>query len=127
MRRQDTEIPMPDGTSRGTLHIPDGDDPRPGVLVFPDAGGVRETFRQLADRLAGLGYVVLVPDIYYRAGAWKPYLSGPARFRGIRQPDLRHRRRRPALGRTRAAVPGPPPGLIPGARRAPGISPHGEP
>jgi dienelactone hydrolase len=62
MRRQDAEIPMPDGRSRGTLHLPDGDGPWPGVLVFPDAGGARETFRQLAGRLAGLGYVVLVPD-----------------------------------------------------------------
>jgi len=64
---------MPDGTSHGTLHVPGGDGPWPGVLVFPDAGGVRETFRRLAGRLAGLGYVVLVPDIYYRAGAWEPF------------------------------------------------------
>jgi carboxymethylenebutenolidase len=73
MRRQDAEIPMPDGTSHGTLHVPDGDGPWPGVLVFPDAGGERETFRQMGDRLAGLGYVTLVPDIYYRAGAWAPF------------------------------------------------------
>ena len=73
MRRQDAEIPAPDGLCHGTLHIPGGDGPWPGVLVFPDAGGVRETFRRLADRLAGLGYVVLVPDIYYRAGAWEPF------------------------------------------------------
>jgi carboxymethylenebutenolidase len=43
------------------------------VLVFPDAGGVRETFGQIGDRLAGLGYVVLIPDIYYRAGDWTPF------------------------------------------------------
>jgi len=73
MRRQDAEIPMPDGTSHGTLHVPDGDGPWPGVLVFPDAGGERETFRLLGGRLAGLGYVTLVPDIYYRAGAWEPF------------------------------------------------------
>ena len=73
MRRQDAEIAAPGGLCHGTLHIPGGDGPWPGVLVFPDAGGVRETFRRLADRLAGLGYVVLVPDIYYRAGAWEPF------------------------------------------------------
>ena len=44
-----------------------------GVLVFPDAGGVRATFGQMGDRLAGLGYVALVPDIYYRAGEWTPF------------------------------------------------------
>jgi carboxymethylenebutenolidase len=73
MRRVDVQIPAPDGRSHGTLHLPDGDGPWPGVLVFPDAGGVRETFRQLGDRLAGMGYVALIPDIYYRAGEWAPF------------------------------------------------------
>jgi carboxymethylenebutenolidase len=27
----------------------------------------------MGDRLAGLGYVVLIPDIYYRAGEWTPF------------------------------------------------------
>src|ERR1700722_4282250 len=73
MRRLDVRIPAPDGHSRGTLHFPDEDGPWPGVLVFPDAGGVRETFGQLGDRLAGMGYVALIPDIYYRAGKWAPF------------------------------------------------------
>ena len=73
MRRVDVQIPAPDGRSRGTLHLPDGDGPWPGVLVFPDAGGARETFRQMGDRLAGMGYVALIPDIYYRAGQWAPF------------------------------------------------------
>ena len=73
MPRLDVQIPAPDGHSRGTLHVPDGDGPWPGVLVFPDAGGVRETFGRMGDRLAGLGYVVLIPDIYYRAGQWAPF------------------------------------------------------
>jgi carboxymethylenebutenolidase len=73
MRRLDVQIPAPDGHSHGTLHLPDGDGPWPGVLVFPDAGGVRETFRQLGDRLAGMAYVALIPDIYYRAGRWAPF------------------------------------------------------
>jgi carboxymethylenebutenolidase len=73
MRRLDVQIPAPDGHSRGTLHLPDGDGPWPGVLVFPDAGGARETFGLMGDQLAGLGYVVLVPDIYYRAGEWTPF------------------------------------------------------
>lgn len=73
MRRLDVQIPTSDGSSDGTLHIPDGDGPWPGVLVFPDAAGVRETFRQFGDRLANVGYVALVPDIYYRAGEWAPF------------------------------------------------------
>jgi carboxymethylenebutenolidase len=43
------------------------------MLVFPDAGGPRETFRVMGDRLAGLGYAALIPDIYYRAGDWAPF------------------------------------------------------
>jgi len=73
MPRLAVQIPAPGGHSPGTLHIPDAAGPWPGVLVFPDAGGVRETFGQMGDRLAGLGYVVLVPDIYYRSGEWAPF------------------------------------------------------
>jgi carboxymethylenebutenolidase len=73
MRRLDVQIPAPDGHSNGTLHVPDGNGPWPGVLVFPDAGGVRETFRQMGDRLASMDYVALIPDIYYRAGEWAPF------------------------------------------------------
>lgn len=41
--------------------------------MYPDAGGIRPTFRDMAARLAGLGYVVLVPDVYYRSGDWAPF------------------------------------------------------
>lgn len=72
MPRLDVQIPAPDGHSPASLHVPDGEGPHPGVLMFPDAGGLRETFRQMGDHLAELGFVVLVPDIYYRAGDWAP-------------------------------------------------------
>src|ERR1041385_5697770 len=76
MPRLEVQIPAPDGACPGTLHVPDGDghpESWPGVIIFPDAGGARETIRQMGDHLAGLGYVGLVPDIYYRAGAWAPF------------------------------------------------------
>jgi carboxymethylenebutenolidase len=69
----DVQIPAPDGTSNGSLHVPGGDGPWPGVLMYPDAGGLRDTFRQMGDQLAGMGYVTLIPDIYYRAGEWTPF------------------------------------------------------
>jgi carboxymethylenebutenolidase len=71
--RVDVEISTPDGTSPGSLHVPTGAGPWPGVLLLPDAGGLRETKRVMADRLAGMGYVTLVPDVYYREGAWPPF------------------------------------------------------
>jgi carboxymethylenebutenolidase len=46
--------------------------------MFPDAGGMRDVMRQMGERLSGLGYVVLVPDVYYRNG---PYDLGDMRTR----------------------------------------------
>jgi carboxymethylenebutenolidase len=72
------EVPTADGRSNATLHVPEGPGPWPGVVMFPDAGGARETFRDMGDRLASMGYVVLVPDIYYRSEGWKPFSMATA-------------------------------------------------
>ena len=37
---------------------------RPGVLVVPDWMGVSEPYKKIADKLAGMGYVAFVVDIY---------------------------------------------------------------
>jgi carboxymethylenebutenolidase len=37
-----------------------------GVLMWPDAGGLRPAFRQMGKRLAESGYSVLVPNPFYR-------------------------------------------------------------
>ncbi len=66
MARTDVLVETSDGTCRATLHTRDGDQARPGVLYYPDAGGVRETFAAMADRLAAQGFAVLLPDIYHR-------------------------------------------------------------
>ncbi|GAA4791840.1 dienelactone hydrolase family protein [Actinomycetospora chlora] len=66
MVRTAVDVETPDGTCRATLHTPEDAGPWPGVLYYPDAGGVRETFAAMADRLAGEGFAVLLPDIYYR-------------------------------------------------------------
>ncbi|HEY3879849.1 MAG TPA: dienelactone hydrolase family protein [Trebonia sp.] len=73
MPRIDVAIPAPDGTAQGTLHVPDGDGPWPGVVMFPDAGGAREAMAVMGDNLAALGYVVLSPDVYYRNAGWAPF------------------------------------------------------
>lgn len=41
--------------------------------MYPDAGGARPAFREMAQRLSSLGYVVLLPDVYYRNGDWAPF------------------------------------------------------
>lgn len=66
-------ITTADGACPVTLHTPDGEGPWPGIVMYPDAGGARRTFREMGDKLAGLGYAVLVPDVYYRDGDWAPF------------------------------------------------------
>lgn len=62
-----------DGTCPVTLAVPEGQGPWPAVIMYPDAGGTRATFVDMAAQLAVLGYVVLVPDVYYRSGDWTPF------------------------------------------------------
>jgi carboxymethylenebutenolidase len=78
MPRIDVQIPTSEGAAKGSLHVPDGEGPWPGVVMFPDAFGLRDTMRDMGDRLAGLGYVVLVPDVFYREGDWAPFDPGTA-------------------------------------------------
>jgi carboxymethylenebutenolidase len=66
-------ITTPDGTCPVTLSTPDGDGPWPAVVMYPDAGGTRQTFTDMAQQLADFGYAVLVPDVYYRDGDWTPF------------------------------------------------------
>ncbi len=66
-------ITTADGTCAVTLATPDGDGPWPGVIMYPDAGGRRQAFNEMAEKLAGYGYAVLVPDVYYRDGDWAPF------------------------------------------------------
>jgi len=66
------ELEAADGICPSALSVPDGDGPRPAVLMYADAGGMRDTIRQMGERLSALGYVVLVPDFYYRIGPYDP-------------------------------------------------------
>jgi carboxymethylenebutenolidase len=47
---------------------PERGGPRPAVLLLMDAPGIREELRDMARRLATVGYCVLLPNLYYRAG-----------------------------------------------------------
>ncbi|NND49528.1 MAG: dienelactone hydrolase family protein, partial [Rhizobiales bacterium] len=40
----------------------------PAVLFLMDAPGIREELRDMARRLAAVGYYVMLPNLYYRAG-----------------------------------------------------------
>jgi carboxymethylenebutenolidase len=83
MIEKEVEIRMPDGTADGVLFQPEGNKKLPGVMHLPDIGGVRPAHREMAKRLAGEGYVVLLPNVFYRAGkspVWEfPFKMGEER------------------------------------------------
>src|SRR5258708_4809513 len=59
------EIKTPDGTCDAAfIHPKSGS--HPGVLIWPDAFGLRPSMRDMAKRLAAEGYSVLVPNPFYR-------------------------------------------------------------
>ena len=52
------------------LALPEGQGPRPAVLVFEEIFGVNVHIRDVAQRLAREGYVAIAPDYHHRA--WEP-------------------------------------------------------
>jgi carboxymethylenebutenolidase len=61
------EIGTPDGVADAYLARSD-DRARPGVLFIMDAFGLRPAITEMVDRIAADGYVVLAPNVFYRAG-----------------------------------------------------------
>src|SRR6202050_1897205 len=60
----DVEIKTPDGTCDAAFIRPKTGS-HPGVLIWPDAFGLRPAMRDMAKRLAAEGYSVLVPNPFY--------------------------------------------------------------
>jgi carboxymethylenebutenolidase len=77
------DLATPDGVADAYLARPD-DERRPAVLLVMDAYGLRPQIERMADRIAAQGYVVLAPNIFYRAGR-SPVVS----LEGLDDPDRR--------------------------------------
>ncbi|BCH24375.1 dienelactone hydrolase [Mesorhizobium sp. L-8-10] len=71
MTRKDIEIRTGDGVAKGVLfgQATNG----AGVILYMDAFGPRPALDAMAERLAGEGCLVLVPDLFYRFGAYGPF------------------------------------------------------
>jgi carboxymethylenebutenolidase len=63
---KDVSVKTADGSADAALFYPAGKGKWPAVLMWPDILGLRPVFREMAKRLAAQGYVVLVPNPYYR-------------------------------------------------------------
>jgi carboxymethylenebutenolidase len=74
---QSVDIVTPDGIADAYLARPD-EEPHPGVLYIMDIYGLRPTIAEMVERIASYGYVVLAPNILYRAGR-APVLPLPDR------------------------------------------------
>ncbi|SCX04833.1 dienelactone hydrolase family protein [Candidatus Aquiluna sp. UB-MaderosW2red] len=55
----------------GVLAIPEGPGPFPSVVMVHEVFGVDKVMRAQIERLAGAGYVVLMPDLFSRGGLRK--------------------------------------------------------
>jgi carboxymethylenebutenolidase len=61
-----------DGTCPTHVFRPHGSGPWPAVLVFMDGVGIRPAMLEVGERIAERGYLAIVPDLFYRSGAYEP-------------------------------------------------------
>ncbi len=61
------EIPLSSGSLPATITVPDLQ-PAPAVLLIHDVNGVNDFYRDVARRLAVVGYLTLLPDFFFRQG-----------------------------------------------------------
>jgi carboxymethylenebutenolidase len=68
MIEQTLNIATKDGEMETFICHPERGGPVPAVFLMMDAPGIRGELRDMARRLATVGYYVLLPHLYYRAG-----------------------------------------------------------
>ena len=68
MIEQTIDIATKDGATTTFIVHPEREGPHPVILFFMDAPAIREELRDMARRIATVGYYVMLPNMYYRAG-----------------------------------------------------------
>lgn len=68
MRERFVDVPTVDGQMKTFITHPQAGGPFPAVILYMDIWGVREQLFDLARRIATVGYVGVVPNMYYRKG-----------------------------------------------------------
>jgi carboxymethylenebutenolidase len=76
MIEETVDINTADGQMETFICHPERGGPSPAVCFLMDAHGIREELLDMARRLATVGYYVLLPNLYYRAG--RDTIFGPA-------------------------------------------------
>ena len=67
------DLTTPEGVLDCFIFHQAGAGPWPAVVLYMDAFGVRPDLDVMAERLAAGGYVVAVPNLYYRSGPFPPF------------------------------------------------------
>jgi carboxymethylenebutenolidase len=73
------QIKTADGTADGFIIQPATEGRWPGIIHLTDIGGIRQASKDMAMRQASEGYVVLLPNIFYRFGK-PPFFRSPIKF-----------------------------------------------
>ncbi|MEI9423268.1 dienelactone hydrolase family protein [Mesorhizobium sp. Cs1299R1N1] len=74
MAKQDLQIKTRDGMAKAGLFRSAKVSPaKAGIILYQDAFGPRPALDQMAERLAGEGYAVLLPDLFYRNAPYGPF------------------------------------------------------
>jgi carboxymethylenebutenolidase len=74
VQKQRVQIPLEGGkTMGGYLARPEGNDKRPGVIVYMEIFGINSHIRDVVERVAAEGYVALAPDFFHRTGPGVEY------------------------------------------------------
>ena len=83
----DVTIRTPDGDCQAAfIHPATGS--YPGVIIWPDAFGLRPVMRDFGRRVAGQGYAVLVPNPFYRVTNQTPVVQDTLHFNFGNQADM---------------------------------------
>lgn len=65
---QTVDVPAAEGSADAYYARPAEGGPHPAVLLYMDAFGIRAALEAHVRRMAGLGYCVLAPNVFYRDG-----------------------------------------------------------
>jgi carboxymethylenebutenolidase len=79
MIEKQVDVKTPDGVADCDLFYPSEQGAWPGVIVYTDIGGLRPVFRDMGKRLASDGFVVLIPNPFYRVSR-VPVYHAPFKF-----------------------------------------------
>jgi len=75
MIEETLDVATKDGAMESFICRPERGGPHPAIFFLMDAPGISEELRDMARRLATVGYAVVLPNLYYRAG--RDTLYGP--------------------------------------------------